>query len=55
MAPQSGLVIMLPVDDPPVDHLQDDDPLRAVLQELRHLALQHRLGFVFGHHLQIVP
>lgn len=24
-----------PVDDSPVDDLQDDDPLRAVLQEVR--------------------
>lgn len=29
----------VPVDDPPVDHFQDDDPLCAVLQELRQFVL----------------
>lgn len=47
--------MLTPVDDPPVDHLQDDDPLCAVLQEVRHLVLQDRFGFMFGHHLQVVP
>lgn len=44
-----------PVDDPPVHHLQDDDPLRAVLQELCHFVLQRHLCLMLGHHLQVVP
>lgn len=44
-----------PVEDAPVDHLQDDDALGAVLEEVRQLALQHRLGLVLGDHLQVVP
>lgn len=44
-----------PVDDPAVHHFQDDDLLRAVLQEVSHLVLQHGLGLVLGHHLQVVP
>lgn len=46
---------VLPVDDPPVDDLQDADPLGGVFQELRHLAVQHGLGLMFGHQLQVVP
>lgn len=36
-------------------HLQDDDALGAVLEEVRQLALQHWLGLVLGNHLQVVP
>lgn len=44
-----------PVDDPAVDNLQDDDPLGALLQEVRHLLLELRLHLVLGNHLQVVP
>lgn len=49
------MVPVLPVDDPAVYDLQDDDPLRTVLQEIRHLLLQHRLHFMLGDHLQVIP
>ena len=45
----------LPVDDPAVDDLQDDDALGAVLQEVRHLLLELGLHLVLGDHLQVVP
>jgi len=38
-----------------VHHLQDDNALGAVLEEVRQLALQHWLGLVLGNHLQVVP
>ena len=44
-----------PVEDAPVHHLQDDNALGAVLEEVRQLALQHWLGLVLGNHLQVVP
>lgn len=45
----------VPVDDPAVDYLEDDDPLSAVFEEVRHLLLQLRLHLVLGDHLQVVP
>lgn len=45
----------LPVDDPAVDNLQDDNPLSAVLEEVGHLLLQLGLHLVLGDHLQVVP
>lgn len=44
-----------PVEDAPVHHLQDDDALGAVLEELCQLGLQHWLGLMLGNHLQVVP
>lgn len=44
-----------PVDDPAVHNLQDDDPLGAVLEEVRHLLLELWLHLVLGDHLQVVP
>lgn len=44
-----------PVEDTPVHHLQDNDALGAVLEELCQLGLQHRLGLMLGNHLQVVP
>ena len=45
----------LPVDDPAMDDLQDDDALGAVLEEVRHLLLELGLHLVLGDHLQVVP
>ena len=45
----------LPVDDPAVDDLQDDDALGAVLEEVRHLLLELGLHLMLGDHLQVVP
>lgn len=45
----------VPVVDPTVDYLQDNDPLSTVLQEVRHLLFQGGLHLVLGHHLQMVP
>lgn len=44
-----------PVDDPAVHNLQDDDPLGAVLEEVRHLLLELGLHLMLGDHLQVVP
>lgn len=44
-----------PVDYSPVHNLQNDDPLRAVLEEVRHLLLQRRLHLVFGNDLEVIP
>ena len=45
----------LPVDDPAVNNLEDDDPLGTVFEEVRHLLLQLRLHLMLGDHLQVVP
>ena len=48
-------VRFLPVDDPAVNNLEDDDPLRTVFEEVGHLLLQLGLHLVLGDHLQVVP
>lgn len=47
--------VKLPVDDPPVNNLEDDDPLSAVLEEVGHLLLQLGLHLVLGDDFQVVP
>lgn len=45
----------LPVDDPAVNYLEDDDPLSTVFEEVRHLLLQLCLHFMLGDDLQVIP
>ena len=45
----------LPVDDPAMDDLEDDDALGAVFEEVGHLLLELGLHLVLGDHLQMVP
>lgn len=47
--------VRLPVDDPAMHNLQDDDPLGAVFEEVGHLLLQLGLHLMLGDHLQVVP
>lgn len=44
-----------PVDNPAMNDFEDDDPLGAVFQEVRHLLLQLGLHLVLGDDLQVVP
>lgn len=46
---------MLPIDDPAVNNLEDDNPLSAVFEKVRHLLLQLGLHLMLGDHLQVVP
>lgn len=54
-SPSLCLRLHQPVDYPSVHNLQNDDPLRAVLEEVRHLLLQRRLHLVFGDDLEVIP
>ncbi len=45
----------LPVDDPAVNNLEDNNPLRTVFQEVGHLLLQLGLHLMLGYHFQVVP
>lgn len=47
--------VELPVDDPAVNNLEDDNPLSTVFEEVGHLLLQLGLHFMLGYHLQVVP
>lgn len=47
--------VELPVDDPAVNNLEDDNPLSTFFEEVRHLLLQLGLHLMLGDHLQVVP
>lgn len=51
----NGRISHPPVDNPAVNDFEDDDPLGAVFQEVRHLLLQLGLHLVLGDDLQVVP
>lgn len=40
-----------PVDNAPVHHFKNNDPLCAVFKELSHFTLQLGFGFVLGYYL----